>query len=210
MYEQFTDKIQALEFEISQINERLKFNIQDIEEQKSDVEQLENKLLKARKAYALDDSLDNRKAVSEAQKNLTSGKDSLDNLTILAEALVDKRTGVESELKSTVDALRRAELERIVSKAPELLSEYDKLVRQAYKIACRIKVLQREVEQRKELEYLKAVCPAAANLWFIPPTFFTTKLDPHSQEPLGPFTTRNMEELTGEYHHEIILKELLA
>jgi DNA repair exonuclease SbcCD ATPase subunit len=210
VYQQFTDKIQALEAEISQIDERLQANSQDIEQQKSNVKQLEFKLLQARKVYALDDSLDNRKAVSEIQKEVTKAKADLDDLQILQQALEDKKAGLENELKRTTEALRQAELECMIDKAPGLIDEYDKLIRQAYKIACRLRVLHRETEQRNKLEYLKKICRAASNLAFLPVTFFTSKLDPHSQGPIGPSCTRNEQELTGEYHHEKILEELLS
>lgn len=210
MYEKFTDKIQALEAEIHQINERLEANSKNIERQKSNVEQLESKLLTARKVYALDDSIDNRKAVADIQKEVTKARANLDDLQILAEALADKKAGLESELRSVTGALKQAELERMVAKAPELIDEYDKLIRQAYKIACRLRVLYHEVKQQKEIKYLEKTCPAAYNLAFLPVTFFTTKLNPHNQEPLGPFITRNIEELTGEYHHDEIVKELLS
>ena len=213
MYEQFTNKIQALEAEISQIDERLQANIQDIEQQKVNVEQLENDLLKYRKSYALDNSLENRKLCADAQKNLTSAKDNLDNLTILAEALADKKAGLESELKSTIDALQLAQSNQMISKAQGLVIAYDEAIRQVYKISRYLISLDKELRERKHFDILKAACPAAADLHFLPAVILTTtRIDPVNQRALKPPYTTNCIEVykCEQYDHKQIIEELLS
>lgn len=215
MYEKFTDKIQALEAEIGQIDERLQANSQNMEQAERDVKQLESKLLKARKAYALDDSLDNRKAVADAQKNLTSVKDDFDNLTILAEALADKKAGLESELRRTTDALRRAETDCMVSKAQGLVIAYDAAIRQAYKMSQYLQTLSKELTERKHFNILKVACPAAADLRFLPAvTLCTTKISPVNPcppDPSKPWDPNYIEVYKCEqYNPEQIIKELIA
>jgi DNA repair exonuclease SbcCD ATPase subunit len=202
MYQQFTDKIRALEAEITQTENRMQANIQDMERQKSTVEKLESNLLKARKAFALDDSEDNQEAVADLQDKVTKAKDDLDSLQILDEALKDKNVNLESELKSTSDALNQAEIERMVSKADGLLAEYDVAIRAANKVKFYLIAMQREIGKRNGSKYLRATCPAVLDLKFLPGYLFTT-VDP--TDPTRPLALNGTQ-----YDNEQIVKELIA
>ena len=213
MYQKFNDKIQGLQSEISQIDERLQANSQDIEQQKFNVEQLESDLLKYRKLYALDNSLENRKLCADTQKEVTKAKTDFDDYQILAEALADKKTGLESELKSTIDDLRLAQSNQMISKAQGLVIAYDQAIRQAYKMSQYLQTLSKELRERKHFDILKAACPAAADLHFLPAVVLTTtRIDPVNQRPLEPPYTTNCIEVCKceQYDHKQIIEELIS
>lgn len=210
MYQEFTDKIQALEAEISQTETRLQTNILDVDRQKATLERLEKEFLQARKAYALDNSLDNQKAVDDLQKRVMAIKEGLDFLQILNEALEDKKTTLESDLKGTTDALKQAETERMASKAQALVIIYDKAVRDAYKASLYLRTMREEIDRRRQLNILKAACPAAEDLRYLQMIFNTTKIDPVNPCPLGPFATNSVQIVDEQYNPEQIINELIS
>jgi hypothetical protein len=179
-YQGFSGKIQALEAEIATITDRLTANSQEVERLKTEVGQAESDLFSAKKAYALDSSIGNKKAVSDLQKQATKFRAGVDDFQILDIALQEKRAGLEAELNSATDALRMAEVEELSSKAAAFIAEYEAAITAAHRAANYLKAIQIGIQTRKGEGYLRQVCPAAASLAFLPgEPFRLTKWEGH-------------------------------
>jgi archaellum component FlaC len=198
-YQVFNNKIQAIEAEIAKTDERIQANFQEIEGLKSEVDRLEAELLSARKVHALDASLEKRKAVADLQKRVTKSKAHLDDLQILDTALAEKRAGLRVELKSTIDALRWAEVEALSSKAQRFIDQYEEAIRAAHRASVYLRVIHGAIQGRKGMDYLRSVCPAASSLYFVPPSFDLPKCHNGYPIPLH----------DSSYDREAILEELL-
>jgi len=167
-YQEFNSRIQALGADIASLTDRLTANSQEIERLKPEVEQAASDLFSAKKAYALDPSIGNKKAVSDIQKSVTKLQASIEDLEILQVALQEKKAGIEAELKSTTDALRLAEVEELASHAQKFVDEYEKAIRAAHRAAVYLQTIQGAVQTRKEMDQLRIRCAAAFSLMWLP------------------------------------------
>lgn len=203
MYQQFTDKIKAIEAEINQTNARLLDCLPELGRQKSILDNLEVKLLAARKACALDNNQEKRDAVANLGSAVTKAKKDYDNLHILNEALKDKKAALELELKSATEALRKAETTCMVSKAQGLVDEYDRAIREAHKAATYLSIMVHELQQRGEMNSLKETCPVLSNL-----SFLASHQNFATSNPLDP--QRPYLLLAGQYTVKDVLTDLIA
>lgn len=199
-YKAFNDKIRVIEAEIVKTDERIQANFQEMEGLNPEVERLESELLSARKVHALDASLENRKAVADLQKKVTKSKAHLDDLQILDIALAEKKAGLQVELRSTIDALKRAEVEGLSSKAQRLVDQYEEAIRAAHRASVYLRVIHGAVQGRKGMDYLRSVCSAASSLYFVPPSFDLPKY-----KDGYPISLRD-----SSYDKKAILEELLS
>lgn len=107
MYQQFTDRIQAIEAEIARTEGRIQINLTNLERQKSTMDQLEGRLLKAQKLCVQDNNT-YHVAVVNAEKYVTKAKEDFENFQILDKGLKDKKADLELEMQSVMAALKQA------------------------------------------------------------------------------------------------------
>jgi len=142
----FTDKIQGLQAEISQTDDRITASHVLIDRLGPEVAELETALKEAKKVVALDPSSDNRRAVETLRKKLDKATNDLDEAGILSEALADKKQQLETELKSVKDALAGDESERLIAKAKDLTEIYNASIRAAFDAAVRLQLIYQGVQ----------------------------------------------------------------
>lgn len=120
----FTDKIKALEAEMSETDKLLQSNLINIETMKPEIEKFTLELREAKKLHVLDPSSELQKKINEAQKKLDGIQHDFDRIDILAEALQDKKNRLETELAAAKISLAEAEVDRLSGKVHGLVDAY--------------------------------------------------------------------------------------
>jgi chromosome segregation ATPase len=145
----FTERIQGLQAEISQTDDRITASHVLIDRLGPEVKELETALKEAKKVVALDPSSDNRRAVETLRKKLDKATNDLDEAVILAEALTDRKQQLELQLADTKKTLAKSEVEILSDKAQELVAEYSECIHRSFNAALRLKLISQMVQSRK-------------------------------------------------------------
>lgn len=197
-------KIDDLKNQIGQTTIRINETQDKIIDLRPQVEELETALRESKKAYALDTSIDSKKAIIEAQKALTAVKNGLEEAEILLDALADKRSALENEQSKLEHELAEQIIDHVGSKACELVDEYNRSIKAAHLALYKLRLIGSIAQTHKLAHRLHQVAPTCPQLGALCgfPDFKTF-------EPAAGGGFRNLHD-QHEYNKDAVLSELLA
>jgi hypothetical protein len=144
----YLKRISELRLEIEKINLRIETNNQSVGQIRPESIDLETQLRILKKTNLLDPNDFNKKAISEIEKKLIKSRNIFDDLSLLEEALKEKREEFVLELEETEMALKSDECKKMISKEQGIVEFYEQAVRDAHKAIVEAKVLADEVRKR--------------------------------------------------------------